>query len=256
MKIVKKNKTYFINLESLKEERDLEPYLNKILDVNKISSQEVLFSLREKIVDKKKVIERSSLSSNLSEDKKNLVKNKIASLLNDKNLTFQDKVEGSFEKLLNKEDLKVFKEMILNKEVETFKLSEKYKKGVYQITSKNHNLIENNNSDFSEFNNNGYMVLKNTQDAKNFSKDFEDDIKSGFILGIKSFDGNYYILKKELFDKLQDKVKSLDLKGSFSLENLSSSLKSSSDLIKVFIEILKEEGKVIEKRKEMYEFID
>ncbi len=275
MKIVKKNKTYFLNVDNLEEERNLEQYLNKVLDVNRISVNEVLFSLREKteektiekpkVYEKEKVIEKekplikpSSIIKTSFKDAKDLVKNKIATLLNDKNLTFQDKVEGSFETLLNKEDLSVFKEMLLNKEVEVFKLSDKYKKGVYQMASFNKPSSlpsKEQTADFSFFDTEKYIILNKPEDAKQFSSSYEAQIKAGDILGIKSFDGNYYVINKLLFTKIRDLIFSLNLKDSFSIDFLIEKTTFQKQALKVVIEILKEEGLIIEKRKETYQLL-
>lgn len=273
MKIVKKNKTYFLNVDNLEEERNLEPYLNKVLDVNRISVNEVLFSLRDKtkekviekpkVYEKEKVIEKektkpSSIVKTSLKDAKDLVKNKIATLLNDKNLTFQDKVEGSFETLLNKEDLSVFKEMLLNKEIEIFKLSDKYKKGVYQMVSFNKPSSlpsKEQAADFSFFDTEKYIILSKPEDAKQFSSSYEAQIKAGDILGIKSFDGNYYVINKLLFTKIRDVIFSLNLKDSFSIDFLIEKTTFQKQALKVTIEILKEEGLIIEKRKETYQLL-
>ncbi len=244
MKIVKKNETYFLNFENNSEKKELDLFVNKFLDIKNKSNSSFVLSLKDiKSIDKK-VIEKSP--------NKDLVKNKIAKLLNDKNLTFQDKVEGNFEKLLNKNDLVIFKEMIEDKEIELFKLSSKYKKGVYQLSLHKSNL---STEDYSLFKSNKYIILKKTDDARRFSKEFKEIIKSGEVIGIKSFDGNYYVIYKTIFDEIKQKLYLLNLNSAFSIDFLESRLSYSKELLKFVIEILKDEVKIIEKRKESYEFI-
>jgi hypothetical protein len=248
MKIVKKNKTYFINPDNLDEENKIDFFLNKSLNLEKKDSLLVLSILNKP----------SSLNN------KDSVRQKIINLFNDKDLTFQNRVEGTFEKLLNKDDLIVFKEMIKNKEIEIFKPSTKYKKGVYQISfNKNKSFSPQNTSSinkntgsvFSLFNKNKYVILKNSEDAKKFSYDFEQQIKSGKIIGLKSFDNNYYVIYKSLFLEIKDKLLSLNLKNSFSIDSLKTKLEFSKEVLKIAIELLKEEGLILEKKKEVYEFI-
>ena len=244
MKIVKKNETYFLNFENNSEKKELDLFINKSLDIKNKSNSSFVLSLKEINLIDKKVIERSP--------NKYLVKNKIAKLLNDKNLTFQDKVEGNFEKLLNKTDLVIFNEMIEDKEIELFKLSSKYKKGVYQLALHKSNLSK---MDFSIFTINKYIILKQPEDAKKFSGDNKDSIKDGKIIGIKSFDGYYYVIYKDLFQDVKTKLFALNLKDAFSIDFLISKLSFSEELLKVAIEILKDEGLILEKRKDSYEFI-
>lgn len=247
MKIVKKNKTYFINIDDKKEENILEAFLYKSLDLKK-EKENLLISIKEKVSKEK-------------------IKQKIVSLLNDDSLTFKDKVEGTFEKLLNKEDLKIFNEMLSNNEIETFKLSSKYKKGVYQVFS---NKKDSNKPNFSNvsinkkedkediiktFKSKKYIILKNEEDAKKFSNIFQDKLKDKSIIGIKSFDGNYYVIDKLLFNKIRTKILSLKTSLSFTLDSFKEDAELSKELLKIVIELLKEEGLIFEKRKGSFEFV-
>ncbi len=248
MKIVKKNKTYFINPDSLDEENNLDFFLNKPLNLEKKESLLILSILENNV---------SVKENNASVKENNVsVKQKIIDFFNDENLTFKNRVEGTFEKLLNKDDLIVFKEMIKNKEIEIFKPSTKYKKGIYQISFKKaHTSSSNFGAVHSFFIKNKYIILNNSEDAKKFSNDFETEIKEGKIIGLKSFDNNYYVINKDLFLDIKTKLINLNLNSSFSIGFLETKLDFSKDAFKIAIELLKEEGLIIEKKKENYEFI-
>ncbi|NCP71991.1 hypothetical protein GW835_01185 [archaeon] len=252
MKIVKKNQVYFLNVDSKEESNDLEVFIGKPLILEKEGSF-LKISLKESLSKK----EEGSVKEVDSVD---LRKKKILNLLNDKSLTFQDKVEGSFEKLLNKEDLLIFKDMLKNNEIEIYKMSSKYKKGVYQPSNYKEmnfkkDFNDSKNSEFSDFQTNKYIILKDVNLAKKFSLDFEELIKSKEVIGIKSFDGNYYVIYKYLFIEIKNNLFNLNLKENFSLDFLSLKLNYSKEVLKVVIEILKDEGLIIEKRKGNYVFV-
>lgn len=235
MKIVKKNKVYFLNLENDFEEKIIDNFLNVSLDSKK---------------------EKDSLVLSIKKDLDKTIKKKIKALLEDKNLTFKDKVEGTFENFLNKKDLSVLKEMISLNEIEVYKMSSKYKKGVYQIVRKKENsYLKSSKDGTSVFSEKKYIILKNIEDVKNFSEKYKENIKNKEIIGLKSFDGNYYVVDSKLFLKVKEKIVSLNLKQDFTIDFLEKETNFSKELLKVTLEILKEEGFVIEKRKGIYEVL-
>lgn len=257
MKIVKKNKVYFLNVSSSFEEDEISNFLDKPLICRKEDGLLVI-----------KIDEKFENNSTLNDNKQITIKQKIISLLNDPKLNIQDKVEGNFEKLLNKDDLSIFKEMVLNKEIDLFKLSSKYKKGIYKVVNLNTDNKEyikkettnfKNNQfvkgDFSSFDKHKFIILKNSNDAKEFSTIYQDKIKSKEIIGIKSFDGNYYVVYRYLFLETKDAIFNLNIKGNFTINVLEEKLKLSKDLLKIIIEILKEEGMILEKTKNNYYFV-
>jgi len=196
------------------------------------------------------------------------------------------KIEGKFEKLLNVDDLNIFKEMLASKEIVLFKLSDKYKKKIYKVNEdyeqkkQNSDLkvyapqqvevaIPNSNVVLQQdvvgksesidkvyylFDKQNYIILDNSNIANIFSQKYVQEFKSGEIIGLKSFDNNYYMINSNLYNKIKPKI--LNYKQDpFSLEEISSKLQLSPDLIKIILEFLKEECLIVEKRKNLYSFV-
>jgi hypothetical protein len=267
MKIVKKNQTYFLNFNNDKESQELDNYTNKELEIKIINSQAIAFSIKTNMrelsvtgsVGQNKQIIKPTIS-------KDTIKKKIIDILQDKELTFKDKVEGNFENLLKKEDLEIFKEMLKEKEIITFKQSEKYKKAIYIVNDqrtteqpiKSENLQkpkiieENADTIIKDFLKKKYAIIKSVVTADKFSKEFYSKFKNDEIKGQKSFDGYFYVIDMFLYSTTRKQILSSDLDKNFSIEDLSKKLNKDTELLKITIEFLKEEGAIIEKRKNVY----
>lgn len=251
MKIVKKNTTYFINLKNDQEKTIIDKYLFSEIDLKEITN-EALCLIKEEI---KPVVNKNPQQKTTTE-----TKTKIIDLLNDKTLEFKNKLEGNFEKLLNKKDLDVFKEMLNNKEVILHKLSEKYKKSFYKPNVKtytdvsyikNENNTKDNIKDIDKFKQNEYVIFKNDFLAQRFSQTFSEQLRKGEIRGTKSFDGQYYVIFTSVFEKISKKIL-INFKEDFTVLEVAEQLKQPDDLIRCVLEVLKEDCVVIEKKKGIY----
>jgi len=265
MKIVKKAKTYFINY--VPEDMDL---LDKLKD-NHLEFKEITSNVYSLVVNKDTPVSKESIKE---APKQNDIKHKIISLLNDKSVSAGNKIEGNFEKLLKKEDISIFQEMLKDKEIIIYHLP-KYKKGIYQVNiitpekvfkpnyekqikkdfTPARELVQEREEIISVFESNGFVIIKNQGDAIMFTEKYSDRIKSGDIVGQKSFDGNYYVIDSDNYQKVKNKLLLLKLKDAFTIDEIRDKLNYPEDEIKVVLEILKEECLVIEKRKGKYLFI-
>jgi len=274
MKIIKKDKTYFINYNKEEDVSILNELLDSNLDIKRITKNVYSIVLDKDITSKDKPIDVINIKKEeqIKSEQNITIKSKILDLLNDKNISGADLIEGNFEKILKKEDLPVFLEMIKKKEVTIFQLP-KYKKGIYkanisipkmQVSSKAEEkqafvsaskVIETEEETMSSFESKGYIIIRNQGDAVFFSDKYADRIKSGEIIGQKSFDGNYYVIDSEKYQKIKGKVLSLKFKDVFNIDDIIQKLNMPADEIKVVLEFLKEECLVIEKRKGNYLFV-
>jgi hypothetical protein len=203
----------------------------------------------------------------------NLLDRKILNLLKGKNL--KERVEGKFEKFLAREELKRFKEMLKEGEIVAFKLSPKYKKAIYKtrqeveenvkMTGKagskgKRNLetakAEEKPSEEYSLKKDGFIVCKNVQMAKRLSEQLRKEIEKGKIRGIKGFDGFFYIAEDSLYQKYRPKVLSLiKAEKGIGSKKLGEKVGISNLLAKITCEFLKEEGEIIEKRKDQFQAI-
>ncbi len=278
MKIIKKNNTYFLNFNNKNESDYLDEYTGKDLEIKIINEDVVVFLNKDKntpflgqtVATTPPLVKHPSPS-------KDLIKKKIISILQDKDLSFKERVEGNFEDLLKKEDLEIFKEMLKDKEIITFKQSEKYKKAIYVVNEKyspvaveNKPVLENKsiqetkakvlgntteeNADLiiKEFIKKKYVIIKTQLAADKFSKDFYIKFKNNEIKGMKSFEGSFYVVDVKLYEKTRERILSSNFQKNFSIEELSEKLNYEIELLRIAIEFIKEEGLIIEKKKNIY----
>jgi len=187
---------------------------------------------------------------------------KIFSLL--ESLPPAQKVEGRFENELSKEELGRFNALLKEGRVEKFKSSPKYFKFLYRASPKAAMKKESESPEAKEkqideysLERDGFFVAKNEERVKRISQEFEEKIKANEIRGIKSFDGNYYIVEDALLQRHRDKVLDcLKAETQCSVETVAEKAGISRTLAKICCEFLKEDGEVMEKRRDMYSFIE
>jgi hypothetical protein len=184
-------------------------------------------------------------------------------------LPLKERVFGVFEKKLNKDELNALKKLIAEKKVIEFKLSDKYKKHVYktkeeiygegkgktggkekQIHGKQE--PKNSSKEKQEF-----FIFSNDAQAQKFSSMNYKALKEGEVKGMKCFDGSSCFIKSDLFDSVSEKITLfMDSRDKATLEEISKELKIDKNLIKVAIEFLKEDGLVLEKKKNLFKLIN
>jgi hypothetical protein len=186
---------------------------------------------------------------------------KIISLLKKKSLG--ERVEGKFEKYLSDKELKKFNELLKKGVIEKFKLSQKYKKAVYELKGEKLGLgkekvYEEKEKPFDQYSleKDGFIIARAEERVKKLSNELSERIKNNEVKGIKSFDGNFYIIETKLYGKKADAVLNfLQNKKSAYLNEISKGVNLTGTLTKVICEFLKDEGSIIEKRRELYQLV-
>ncbi len=210
---------------------------------------------------------------------------RIFSLLKRKKLS--ERVEGKFEKLLNSAELKRFKELIRQGKIIPFKLSAKYKRAVYKtpeeikgVEKKERKqelpytegkeakgitepvgeeltpIVAPRIDQTKQFEKHSYAIIRDEALAKELSSRLSSDIKRREVLGIKTFDGEYYIIKRELYEKYSPVIlKYIQDNSPISADRIASDLRIDKKLVKIVCEFLREEGEIVERRRELYEYV-
>jgi len=102
----------------------------------------------------------------------------------------------------------------------------------------------------------GFMVCKNTNEAKALSLKLKESIEKGEVRGIKGFDGMFYIAENTLYQKHRKKVlEMIEKEKGVGSGQISERLGISEVLARIVCELLKEDGEIIEKRKDQYQAV-
>jgi len=97
----------------------------------------------------------------------------------------------------------------------------------------------------------GFLVIRDTREARDLSEKLKTDMKSGLVVGIKGFDGVFYVVTKEYFAKASKSILDV-LKENSDLETIARNTKLETDGVRAVIHHLAESGDVIEKKKGIY----
>lgn len=200
--------------------------------------------------------------------KENPFDKKIFELLKNKDL--KERVEGKFETFLGKEEKERLKELLKQGSIVAFKLSPKYKKAVYKTREeieKNERISKGKKEteaanekekpgEDCTLEKEGFLICKNQNEAKALSMQLKEQIEKGEIRGIKGFDGMFYITEEALYKKHRAKVLStIQAKKGINPTEIGEKAGINKALAKIICELLKDEGEIIEKRKEQYQAI-
>jgi len=99
-----------------------------------------------------------------------------------------------------------------------------------------------------------YYIFSNENEAKTFSRKYFKEIKSKKLIGLKGFDGNFYILKTEFFDKIKNLILKLN-KQEFIIKDLEKLITINPNALRGILEIMKEEGIIIENKKDSFKLL-
>ncbi len=186
------------------------------------------------------------------------IEEKIITML--KTLPAREKMETWFEKKLNEKERKKFNEMLEQGKIIKFKTSQVFRKALYGLgktdQKKQYENREKNPAEYT-MEKDGFVIVKSEATAKQISEQNKDKIKEGKIRGIKSFTGEYYIIDGALLQESQKKILAELMKETKqNITSLSEKTKLTPTLVRIATEFLKEEGQIIEKKKDYYQYID
>jgi len=98
----------------------------------------------------------------------------------------------------------------------------------------------------------GYVIIDNDAVARDASAKLEQELKAGEVLGTRGFDKKYYVAQRRFYEAWNEKIKP-ELKGKLlTLEQLAEKLNMSEVAARVALELMREQGEIIERQKGKY----
>ncbi len=102
--------------------------------------------------------------------------------------------------------------------------------------------------------NEDYAIIKSDEAARAFSREHAWEFKRGELLGVKGFDGKYYVVRASLYSEVLSKIEYELGKESLNSKELAERLKLPEELVKAVVEIAKEDGIIYEDRGGKYHY--
>jgi antitoxin component of MazEF toxin-antitoxin module len=96
---------------------------------------------------------------------------------------------------------------------------------------------------------NGFVVVFAEKGAQEESREMEQEIKSGSVVGTRGFDKKFYVATREFLESQSPKILKVLKDGALSTIGIAEKTKIPEDGVKAALCILMDEGEVIEKKK-------
>ncbi|MEK6954640.1 MAG: AbrB/MazE/SpoVT family DNA-binding domain-containing protein [Candidatus Micrarchaeota archaeon] len=101
----------------------------------------------------------------------------------------------------------------------------------------------------------GYMVIASEEEAKQISMKYEKEIKSGEIMGVRGFDKKFYIVAAPYFRLGRQNILAAIGSREMGLRDIALATNLDEDGCNSILQVAKEQGEVIEKKKGLFKVI-
>ncbi|MDD4984031.1 MAG: hypothetical protein PHH82_04325 [Candidatus ainarchaeum sp.] len=104
----------------------------------------------------------------------------------------------------------------------------------------------------SEIHTKGFFIFEDSNSATKFAYSIREDIEQEKVKGIKGFNNRFYFFSTTYYTKMKDKIIPLLTVSPQTLTQLAEGLEVNEDIVKGILELLKEDGLVFEKKKDVF----
>ena len=100
----------------------------------------------------------------------------------------------------------------------------------------------------------GYAIVEREHEAKQLSENLNPQIKSGELMGVRGFDRRFYLARKGFYLAVSERLeKALRGKKNRTVAEIAKDAKVKEDECAVVLNLMREEGEVLEKKRGTYE---
>lgn len=176
-------------------------------------------------------------------------------------IKFSDRIPYNVHKKLSSREREILSKLISKGAVAAYKGGKYSKTGVYSIKNEVYDLLKSGKADEKELSiegkleRDGYLIIEDTREAESVCSKFDKEIRAGSIIGTRGFDKRFYVATRSLFVTLFDKIRQSMKRGASNAEDISKELKLNDAVVLVVLEIMKDKGDAIEKRRGTYELV-
>ncbi len=181
-------------------------------------------------------------------------------------IRFSDRTGDNMQKRLDKKELKVLDGLVKRGVVlhikhgkysshgGVYSISREYFKAINEMVSTKRETPDRIRVLLDGLAKNGFIILDDQGLAEEFALALSSEMRDGDVTAIKTFDKKIVFVSSELVNKLGDRV--VDIlkrsKRGMGIQTIASKLGADPDAIRAVIEILREAGDILEKRKGVY----
>ncbi|HSB47538.1 MAG TPA: hypothetical protein VLD37_05980 [Candidatus Bilamarchaeum sp.] len=178
-------------------------------------------------------------------------------------IRFENRTPAYVGKALSGSELEVLRELEQRRLVNVFR-GNKYKDGVYNINDSIYPLLakgaeqaapQAHPSDaagsLSSLNSRGFAIISDKREALALSEQLSSEIKSGTVVGIKGFDGKFYLVTKNYLSTAARAIEAA-LKEEMDALAIASAAKLEPDGCMAVLRLLAENGEIIEKKRGVF----
>ncbi len=100
----------------------------------------------------------------------------------------------------------------------------------------------------------GYLIVERERDVKAISDRLYRKVKNGEIMGVRGFDKRFYLARKGFYSALSERIeRTMKGKKAQSVREIAEQAKVKEDECAVVLNLMREEGEVLEKKKGVYQ---
>ncbi|RLG19941.1 hypothetical protein DRN67_01320 [Candidatus Micrarchaeota archaeon] len=100
----------------------------------------------------------------------------------------------------------------------------------------------------------GYLIVERERDVKAISDRLYRKVKNGEIMGVRGFDKRFYLARKGFYSALSERIeRAMKGKKAQSVREIAEQAKVKEDECAVVLNLMREEGEVLEKKKGVYQ---
>jgi predicted DNA-binding protein (UPF0251 family) len=175
-------------------------------------------------------------------------------------IRFDRRTPANVEKELTEAERFILKGLEKKGMVNVFK-GRKYPDGVYNIKDNVYPTLRGNEApkqeaaeaqpDTPSLLNRGFLTLKDKGEALRLSQKFSAEMKKGDVIGVKGFDGRFYVVTREYLEKSEKAVSSI-LKEGMDIESIAQAAKMDAEGCSAVMRLMAEKGDVLEKKKGIF----
>jgi hypothetical protein len=177
-------------------------------------------------------------------------------------IRFDRRTPANVEKELTEVERFILKDLEKKAMVNVFK-GRKYPDGVYNIKDNIYPILRTNESpkpepkepeaqpDSPSLQNRGFLTLKDKGEAMRLSQKLHSEMKKGDVVGIKGFDGKFYVVTREYLEKSEKAVNAI-LKEGMDVQSIAEAAKMDAEGCSAVMKLMAEKGDVLEKKRGIF----